>query len=124
MAACFSGRIADIYKERCLTIQLSASAAASALLPHPESSRSGEEEEVGDPKAVAAAAATAASAAAAREIVDALTKPDAVILADGLLTPQTAQNLRKGLVLGLTSRLVVLPSEALGMLLMTLQSNP
>lgn len=107
-----SDRIAQVYKGRCIRIQLSAAAAAAALAPPPEGSSNGEEE---DPNsAAAAAAARAAAAPAAREIVAALAKPKALVLVDGLLQPRERRAVREGLALGLSSKLHVLDSQILG----------
>ncbi|CDJ50866.1 nucleoside diphosphate kinase, putative [Eimeria brunetti] len=105
-------QIANIYKDRCVRIHLSAAAAAAARAPTPTPTIDTEDE--GPSPAEIAAAEAKAAAAAAKEIASALMKPAAFVVVDGFLQPEAAAALRQGLALGLTNKLFVVERKYLG----------
>ncbi|CDJ69342.1 hypothetical protein ENH_00067540 [Eimeria necatrix] len=110
-----SNKIAEVYKDRCVRINLSAAAAAAALEPSLESSGEGDDEDSSVEAAAAAAAAAAKAASeAVKEVAAALMKPPAILLTDGFIQQEAATAVRQALALSLSCRLHVLNNEVLG----------
>ncbi|CDJ39507.1 nucleoside diphosphate kinase, putative [Eimeria tenella] len=109
-----SNKIAEVYKDRCVRINLSAAAAAAALEPSLESSGEGDDEDSSVAAAAAAKAAANAASEAVKEISAALMKPPAILLTDGFLQQEAATAVRQALALSLSCKLHVLDNEVLG----------